>query len=130
MKVFFGAAIIALSIFAQAGELDQDTRNQGLNGTVVVRVDQRNQSSSVLKTESPVQSNQEAITLAKSAAFKAIKTENVKTELDAAGGASSWYWYCGNQYPTYLYWYGYTYYPVYTYNYSYYTYYYYSWYRW
>ena len=46
--------------------------------------------------------------------------------LDQDGGASSWYFYTGYNYYSYLNWYGCWYAPYYTYNYGYYTYYYYS----
>lgn len=130
MKSLFLTAALFVSSFAFAGELDQDVTNQGLTGTVVVRVDSRDKSVSVLKSEVVPASKKEAQTLAASGAFQAAPSDKVRTELDNEAGSSSWYWYCGYNTSPYLYWYGYNYYPTYYYSYSYYTYYYYSYYRW
>lgn len=130
MKHLLLLGALLVSSWSMAGELDQDQTNQGLNGTVVVRVDSRTQDVSVLKTDAIVQNTQEAVALTTADSFLAAPAQNIKSELDQESGSSSWYWYCGYRQPTYLYWYGYTYYPTYTYSYSYYTYYYYSWYRW
>ena len=130
MKTLLMTAALLVSSFAFASELDQDMTNQGLTGTVVMRVDSRTNAVSMLKTDAIVTSEIQAQALAKTGAFETAPMKNVRTELDQEAGASSWYWYCGYNYPSYLYWYGYNYYPVYTYYYSSYTYYYYSWYRW
>lgn len=125
--LLIGALLMGASAFA--GELDQDMSNQGLRGTVVMRVDTRDNSVSYVKTDAVPANEQDAKALAANSTFVAAPLANVKGELDNAAGTSSWYWYCGPQYPTYLNWYGYNYYPMYTYTYAYYTYTYF-WFRW
>lgn len=125
--LLIGALLMGASAFA--GELDQDMSNQGLRGTVIMRVDTRDNSISYVKTDAVPANEQDAKTLAAASTFMAAPLANVKTELDQVGGASSWYWYCGPQYPNYLNWYGYNYYPTYSYTYMYYSYTYF-WFRW
>ena len=130
MKSLFLTAALLVSSFAVAGELDQDVANQGLTGTVVVRVDARDKSVSVMKSEQVPANKKEAQVLAVSGAFEKAPADKVRTELDNESGSSSWYWYCGYNQPYYLNWYGYNYYQTYYYSYNYYSYYYYSYYRW
>jgi hypothetical protein len=129
----FSIVALVIGFQAQAGELDKDVSNQGLTGTMVIRIDQRNKSVSYMKTEQTVSSKDEALGLLKGD-FKAAPANNVKKELDQEGGASSWYYYYAPynySYNNCLNWYGYNYYPYYSYNYSYYSYYYYGYYsRW
>jgi len=132
------ALILTLSLFigtsAMASELDNEAgvANQSLQGTVVVRVDNRTQQTAVVQSSALVQNEQAAVALATQSNFVELSKDQVRNELDQDGGASSWYWYAGAYYYSYLNWYGNWYYPAYTYNYGYYTYYYYSnyWYRW
>lgn len=127
IRVLLASALIFAST-SFAGELDNEgsVTNQGLQGTVIVRIDNRNQSAAILQTEQVLTSEQAAHALAASSDFKSLPAQNVRGELDRDGGASSWYWYRGYNYYNYLYWYGNYYYPCYNYNYSYYSYYYYS----
>lgn len=129
-------ALLSLALLAggsaMASELDDENSvtNQGLKGTVVVRVDHRNNSVSYLKQDGIVSSPAQAKTVAKSGRFSKMPAAKVTNELDRDGGASSWYWYHSpyNYGSNYLSWYGYQYQSYYTYNYSYYSYYYYN--RW
>ncbi|MGZ3768839.1 MAG: hypothetical protein ACXVCP_05040 [Bdellovibrio sp.] len=135
MKRFFLAAILCMGAgsFAFAGELDNESSvtNQSMNGTVVVRVDTRNNQTAILATSKPVASNSEAQSLIEKGNFKKVPAANVKSELDQDGAASSWYYYNGyGSYYSYMYWYGSWYSPCYSYNYGYYRYYYYSNYWW
>lgn len=125
--LLIGAMLMTAPAFA--GELDQDMSNQGLRGTVVMRVDTRDNSVSYVKTDAVPATEQDAKVLAETGSFAPAAIANVKTELDQSAGTSSWYWYCGPQYPNYLNWYGYNYYPMYSYSYSYYSYTYF-WFRW
>ena len=120
---------------AQAGELDNDgaVANHGLTGTVVIRVDSRDNSVSYVESAQGLKNQDEAMGVLKSD-FKPVPTEKLKKELDKEAGASSWYYF----YSPYNYYYnnclnygGYNYYPYYNYNYNYYSYYYYGYYsRW
>ncbi|MGZ3768540.1 MAG: hypothetical protein ACXVCP_10485 [Bdellovibrio sp.] len=145
MKRFILAAVLALGAnsFAFAGELDNESSvtNQSMNGTVVIRVDTRNNQASILTTNKKVASDSEAHSLVKTGSFQNVPAGHVKNELDKDGGASSWYYYngcngyngCNNGYNNYnnnMYWYGSWYSPCYSYNYGYYQYYYYSNYGW
>lgn len=136
MKRFLLAAILTLGAgsFAFAGELDNESSvtNQSMNGTVVIRVDTRNNQTSVLTTNKPVANESDAHSLVESGSFQSVPAANVKSELDQDGGASSWYFYNGynNYYYSYMYWYGSWYTPCHSYNYGYYRYYYYSNYWW
>lgn len=131
MKHLILVAALALSAgSAFAGELDNESSvtNQSMNGTVVIRVDNRTQQTAILASEKAVNSNSQAQVLAQTGSFQ--ETANVRSELDQDGGASSWYFYSGYSYYSYVYWYGSWYSPCYTYNYGYYSYYYYSNYYW
>nr|BFD58283.1 hypothetical protein CKG001_03900 [Bdellovibrio sp. CKG001]BFD61713.1 hypothetical protein BdHM001_03940 [Bdellovibrio sp. HM001]BFD65525.1 hypothetical protein HAGR004_05470 [Bdellovibrio sp. HAGR004] len=128
--ILVAALTLGATSFAFAGELDNESSvtNQSMNGTVVIRVDNRNNQTAVLATPSPLTSDAQAQTLAQTGAFE--QAANVRSELDQDGGASSWYFYSGYNYYSYVYWYGNWYTPCYTYNYGYYSYYYYSNYYW
>lgn len=132
MKALLSMVLLVGAGHAVAGELDNEgsVTNQGLKGTVVVRVDKRDKSVSVLRTDDMVTSPAKAQSVAKNGKFSKAPAKNVTNELDRDGGASSWYWYCSpyNYNTNYLYYYGYQYNSYYTYNYSYYSYYYYN--RW
>ncbi len=134
MKSFIlAAALVFAAGSAFAGELDNESSvtNQAMNGTVVVRVDSRNNQTSVMTSAAAVRAGNEAQNLVETGSFKAVGSKNVKSELDQDGGASSWYFYNGyNNYYGCVNWYGNWYRPYYTYNYSYYSYYYYSNYYW
>lgn len=134
MKSFIlAAALVFAAGSAFAGELDNESSvtNQAMNGTVVVRVDARNNQTSVMTSDAAVRAGNEAQNLVETGSFKAVGSKNVKSELDQDGGASSWYFYNGyNNYYGCVNWYGNWYRPYYTYNYSYYRYYYYSNYYW
>jgi hypothetical protein len=121
------ALMLGTAGFASANELDNEPTNQAaMNGTVVIRVDNRTQETSILKTSAAMQGASQAQALVQNGAFAKVSNENVRSELDHDGGASSWYWYGGANYYNYMYWYGSYYTPCYTYNYNYYSYYYYS----
>lgn len=135
MTRFLLAALLSLGSFSAlaTGELDNEASvtNQHLQGTVVVRVDSRDNTAAYLRTDSVIVSPEEAKALAGNGDFKVVQAENMRTELDNTTGASSWYYYYQGYYgnPYYnncLGWYGANYYPFYSYNYSYYNYYYYS----
>lgn len=134
MKSFILAATLVLAAgSAFAGELDNESSvtNQAMNGTVVVRVDTRNNQTAVMTSAAAVRAGQEAQNLVEVSSFKAVGAQHVKSELDQDGGASSWYFYNGyNNYYGCVNWYGNWYRPYYQYNYSYYRYYYYSNYWW
>ncbi|AFY00149.1 hypothetical protein [Bdellovibrio bacteriovorus] len=124
------AALVLGTGSAFAGELDNESSvtNQSMNGTVVIRVDNRNNQTAVLASEQAVTSDAQAQVLAQTGSFD--QSAHVRNELDQDGGASSWYFYSGYNYYSYVYWYGNWYTPCYTYNYGYYSYYYYSNYYW
>lgn len=131
MKHLILVAALALGASsAFAGELDNESSvtNQSMNGTVVIRVDNRTNQTAVLASEQAVTSNAQAQVLAQTGSFD--QSAPVRNELDQDGGASSWYFYSGYNYYSYVYWYGNWYTPCYTYNYGYYSYYYYSNYYW
>jgi hypothetical protein len=123
-------SISSLSAFAGTDELDQDNANQALQGTVVLRVDQRTGEMSMIQTDQVVENAAEAQKLSEGE-FTTVPAEKIKSELDREAGASSWYWYN----PGYSYGYGYNYgyysygncyNPWYSYSYGYYSYYYYN----
>lgn len=133
------AATMTFSLSAFAGELDNEAgvTNSKLQGTLVLRVDTRNNQTSFAQSPAAMPSVKAAKALTKSAKFAAVPSQKIKSELDQDGGASSWYFYQPygyNYYRPNCYWYGYNYAPYYTYTYGYYNYYYYgSWgtgYRW
>lgn len=134
MKHLILVAALALGVGSTgfAGELDNESSvtNQSMNGTVVIRVDTRNNETSVLATDKAVASDAQAQVLAQTGSFQSVPAAHVKNELDQDGGASSWYFYSGYNYYSYMYWYGSWYTPCYSYSYSYYRYYYYSNYWW
>ncbi len=133
MKALFLASALVLNLFsfAHANELDNETSvtNQKLTGTVVVRVDTRTQQAAVFKTDANIQNQEQALALTQEN-FSVIPQKNMRSELDRDGGASSWYFYTGYEYYSYMYWYGYWYTPSYTYSWGYYNYYYYANYWW
>lgn len=133
MKHLILVAALAMGSTAFASELDNESSvtNQAMNGTVVIRVDTRNNQTAVVASDKVMASKAQAQELARGGQFKALSSEKVRTELDQDGGASSWYFYRGYNYAySSVYWYGNWYNPYYTYNYNYYTYYYYSNYWW
>lgn len=119
--------VLGLSFSAFAGELDNDnkTANQEITGAVVVRVNNQTGEVAYLSSDKAITSNTEANKLADTGKFEVVGNDHLKSELDRDAAASSWYWYYGNYYYSYMYWYGNYYYPYYTYNYGYYNYYYY-----
>lgn len=130
--ILSAALVLGLAGTAFAGELDNESSvtNQSMNGTVVVRVDNRTNQTAVLASATAVNSDAQAQVLAQTGSFQEVSATNVRNELDQDGGASSWYFYSGYNYYSYMYWYGSWYQPCYTYNYGYYSYYYYSNYWW
>jgi hypothetical protein len=134
-KTLLVATILSIATVAMAGELDNDGQvaNQGLQETVVVRIDTHDNSMAVLNTKQVVHSELQAKALTQQT-FTAVPATQVRSELDRDGGASSWYvyWY-GYSYsyvPTYCY-YGHYYNPYYQWRWgSYYYYYYGAYYPW
>ncbi len=129
--ILTAALALGLTSAAVANELDNENgvTNKELTGTLVLRVDTRSNEAAYVKTDSVMASESDAIELARVATFSKVPAENIKSELDKDGGASSWYFY----YPYYGYpyysgcnWYGNYYNPYYSYNYGYYNYYYYG----
>lgn len=92
--ILLSIALVVSSLSGWAGtdELDQDRTNQSLQGTVVLRVDQRNGQVAMVKVEEFVDSKQEAQSLADTE-FSPVPNEKVHTELDREAGAASWYWF-------------------------------------
>ena len=130
VSLFALAFSMTLGLSAQAGELDNDgaVANQGLTGTVVIRIDQRNNSVSYVQSEKGLNNQTEAMSLLQSE-FKPIPADKLKKELDKEAGASSWYYFYAPYnyyYSNCLYYGGYNYYPYYSYSYSHYSYYYYG----
>jgi hypothetical protein len=127
------ALLIVLSLVAGlttsvfAGELDNEGAvvNQTLQGTVIVRLDTRTHEVAAVKLSDVMNSEVQAQNAVNNS-FQTLPATQVRSELDQDGGASSWYFYTGYNYYSYLNWYGCWYAPYYTYNYGYYTYYYYS----
>lgn len=130
--ILAAALVLGASSFAIAGELDNESSvtNQSMNGTIVIRVDNRTNKTAVLASEQAVSSNSEAQVLAQKGSFQEVSSAHVRSELDQDGGASSWYFYNGYNYYGYMNWYGNWYTPCYSYSYNYYSYYYYSNYWW
>lgn len=135
MKALLMSAVLTLGFASSvfAGELDNESSvtNQQLQGTLVIRVDQRTNQAAALKTDAVVTTPNQAKALAAQGQFKNLPSDKVRTELDQDGGASSWYYYPNyyynnNYYYNQTYWYGSWYAPCYSYNYNYYSYYYYS----
>ncbi len=126
--------LIALSMVAGfasasfAGELDNEAgvTNKQIQGTMVIRVDNRTKQAAALQTSSVLSNDSQAQTVAVKGQFKTLGNNQVRSELDTTGGASSWYFYTGYNYYNYLNYYGCWYQPYYTYNYGYYNYYYYN----
>ena len=135
-------AVIALQLMntsyaATGGELDNENgvvnaeqRNLAANlpATVVVRVDTRDNTVSVLQSKEVIGKDQAASVV--SASFQPMQASE-KLELDQNSSTSGWYFYFNYynySYPSYYYYgYNYSYQPYYTYNYGYYNYYYYWW---
>ncbi|MGZ3775372.1 MAG: hypothetical protein ACXVCY_14520 [Pseudobdellovibrionaceae bacterium] len=136
MKSFILAAVLTLGAgsFSFAGELDNESSitNQSMNGTVVIRVDTRNNQASILTSNKPMTNDAEAHAFVEAGSFQNVPAAHLKNELDQDGGASSWYYYHGynSYYYGSMYWYGSWYTPCHQYYYGYYRYYYYSNYWW
>ena len=134
MKRLVLAAVLALgfTMTAQANELDNESSvtNKEISGTLIVRVDSRNNQTAVMSANQ-ISSEAQAQDLAKNGQFENANG-NVKTELDQDGAASSWYFYRGynSYYNCNVNWYGNWYQPRYSYSYGYYSYYYYANYWW
>lgn len=120
-----------------ASELDRDpvnVSNPELQGTFVLRVDQRDNSASMLEAAEIIGSPDQARDLVQRSAgqFAAVPAERLaNSELDLEAGASSWFWcWCNRSwhYPTFG-WGGRQYRSYYSYSYNYYTYYFYGSYR-
>lgn len=116
--------------FAGSDELDKDPVNQSIQGTVILRVDQRTGEQAMVEVEEVIMTGDAAKALIDEN-FKTVPTEKIHTELDREAGASSWYWYTphysyGYAYSNYYYYYGNCYSPWYSYSYGYYNYYYYN----
>jgi hypothetical protein len=136
MMRFILSAVLAVGMgsAAFAGELDNEAgvTNKKLQGTMVLRVDTRTGEAAYVKTEVAMKSEADAKDLAATAAFSPVSANNVRSELDQDGGASSWYFYnpyqnnYGYGYNPYCNYYGNYYTPYYQYNYGYYNYYYYG----
>lgn len=132
LKIIAALSLVA-SMNAYASELDQDEviTNQGPQGTVIIRVDQRDGAVSMVKTDDVLSNAKQAHSLAEMAEFNTISAANLRNELDETAGSSSWYYvytpYANYPYYNCLNWYGYNYYPYYNYSYGYYNYYYYGW---
>lgn len=132
LRTILMSALMALGASsAVASELDNEgsVTNQGLQGTVVIRVDSRDGSVSMAQAQTPA-NTRDAQALAQAANFRQVGAAHLRSELDQDAGASSWYWYNNPYSYSHLGWYGYSYYPYYNYSYSYYSYYYYSSYAW
>lgn len=126
LRFLLSAAVLLGAGFASANELDRNPVNEGLKGTVVVRVDQRTNAVAIAQADVVPATEAQAQALASKAAFSPVAPKNLRGELDNDGGASSWYW-CNYGYNYgYLYWYGYSYNSYYSYSYGYYSYYYYG----
>lgn len=123
--------LVSGTMFAGTDELDQDRSNQSIQGTVVLRVDQRSGEMAMVNVENVITDKTEAQSLV-TKEFTAVPKEKVHNELDRESGASSWYWYYpgyshGYGYGSaYYYYYGNCYNPWYSYSYGYYSYYYYN----
>lgn len=132
MTRFFLILSLVAATQAQANELDNPATvtNQDLQGTMVIRVDNRDQSASFLKTDALLGNQEQALQLSQGE-FQAMSLDQ-RSELDQEGGSSSWYYYYANYsygygyYNPCLNWYGRTYNPYYSYNYGHYSYYYYG----
>ncbi len=131
-SVLLASMTMAFVSSAQAGidELDQDPVNQTIQGTVVLRVDQRTGEMAMLQTEALTDTEAEAQSLIHNH-FENVPQDKIKSELDRESGASSWYWYypgynSGYGYNRYYYNYGNCYSPWYSYYYGNYSYYYYN----
>jgi hypothetical protein len=124
--------VFAGSPFVLAMELDDEksVTNQELQGTMIIRLDTRDNSAAYLKSDSQIANEGQAQMIAKTRDFLLMEVAQNKAELDADAGSSSWYFYNNYNYNYYVYWYGYYYNPIYTYNYGYYQYYYYCRNRW
>ena len=133
IRALLMSAVLVGSVSASANELDNEGQvtNQALKGTVVLRIDTRDNSMAMVQTSDVAANPEQAVALVQSASFSPVPQENVRAELDRDGGASSWYW-CYNPYQySYGNYYSYNYYgnsytPYYNYNYGNYNYYYYS----
>lgn len=131
-SILFSTVLGMATPAALAGELDNEGSviNQGLHGTVVIRVDQRDGSVSVAQLSEVPEGETAAQQAALGAEFTGLGQNQLRSELDQDAGASSWYWYTNPYSYNHLGWYGYRYNHYYSYSYSYYSYYYYSSYAW
>jgi len=139
MVRFILAAAIAMgaSSFVMANEMNNDLSiaNNQLHGTIVLRIDSRNNEATYTKSPAVLASQTQAEKFARNANYAKVPGERVRNELDRDGGTSSWYFY--GSYPyynSYYYptcnWYGTYYNPFYYYSYGYYGYYFYGPYYW
>ena len=129
---------LSLSAFAQS-ELDDETgvinAESGFSGTVIIRIDERNNSVARLAVESDLEAGDaaEGFAVSNDGDFETVPSDLVVSELDQDSGQSSWYYYWGYNYGYNYgyYWHSGRYYrPYYSYSYRYYTYYYYNRYWW
>ncbi|MFZ4404709.1 MAG: hypothetical protein ACOYOK_11460 [Pseudobdellovibrionaceae bacterium] len=131
MKKLLFLGLLCSSLLASANELDNEstvTNQQNIEGTLVIRVDQRTQAAEVLQTNQALLTKDQAQALTQSSEFTKVASANIKSELDQDAGRSSWYFYRGynRNYYNNCNWYGRWYQPYYTYNYGHYNYYYYG----
>lgn len=139
--IAFILSLAALAPSAFASELDQEgsvtnVEQQrlaaNLPATIVVRVDQRDQSVAVLHSQAALPVGIDAKVLAEDSNFSPMSVDQtVRGELDRDSSASSWYFSFNNYNcyaPTYYYYgYYYRYQPYYKYTYNYFHYYFYRW---
>lgn len=121
---FLFLALFSSFSSAYASELDKEQPNTAIQGTVVFRIDSRDQKIAVQYSDAIVANQDEAQALT-GGEFTVVPQGKVKSELDQDAGASSWYFYYNYAY-AYYYRSGYYYNPCFTYNSGYYTYYYYN----
>lgn len=129
MKLVLSALLLLAPLALQA---QADLPAAAIEGAVIVRVDNRDQSMSIATTGEKLVSPEQAALLTSNLTFSTVSQDQQLGELDREAGASSWYCYYTPSW-SYLYWYGSYYQPFYTYNYSYYSYTYYNsygWWRW
>lgn len=124
-KILASLLLTTLPMWANADELDREpvNRRAQITGTVVVRVDNRNNDVAILHSDRNIGSRDEARELA-AGRFTRVPDNRIRSELDRDAGSSSWYIYWATT-PAYCY-YGYNYSPYYYYSYGYYGYYYYG----
>jgi hypothetical protein len=130
-NIFLSTVVSIICSLAIAGpdELDRNPVNQAIQGTVVLRMDQRDGAISMVQLDEVIATESQAQQIVTNE-FQVVPQDKVRSELDREAGASSWYWYYpGYSYGynnAYYYYYGNCYNPWYTYSYGYYSYYYYN----